>query len=139
MKNENKTAPTSVDVTEFLATLDDEQQRYDSEVLVDMMAQVSGERPVMWGTSIIGFGTFHYTSKSGREGDWMRIGFSPRKGKLSLYITYDASQYDKELEAMGKHKIGKGCVYINRLADVDLGALRQVIELAYHRGPDSFL
>lgn len=134
MKNENKTIPTPVDVSDFLATIDDEQQRRDSEVLVEMMHDVSGEPPVMWGASIVGFGKFTYKYASGREGEWMQIGFSPRKGKMSLYVTYDASQFTTELNALGKHKIGKGCIYINRLADVDLQVLRQLVEHAYKKG-----
>lgn len=85
----------------------------------------------MWGSSIIGFGTVRYKYASGQEGDWMRIGFSPRKGKLSLYITVDAEQYKDQLDETGKYKIGKGCIYINKLADVDKVKLTEIIRSAY--------
>lgn len=130
----NKTVANDSSVIDFLSTLDEEQQR-DSQVLVTIMSDVSGEPPVMWGASIIGFGTLRYTYASGRTGDWMRIGFSPRKGKLSLYITVTAEKYESDLEKVGKHKIGKGCIYINKLADVDQEALTAVIRKAYQ---DSF-
>lgn len=130
----NKTAANDSSVIDFLSTLDEEQQR-DSQVLVTIMSDVSGEPPVMWGASIIGFGTLRYTYASGRTGDWMRIGFSPRKGKLSLYITVTAEKYESDLEKVGKHKIGKGCIYINKLADIDQEALAAVIRKAYQ---DSF-
>ena len=130
----NKTIPTGEDVIDFLASLESDEQRRDSERLVEIMAEVSGEPPVMWGTSIVGFGAFTYTYASGRQGEWMRIGFSPRKGKLSLYVTYDASQFSEELEAVGKHSIGKGCIYITKLADVDVAALKRLIKKAYAKG-----
>lgn len=130
----NKTIPTQTDVIDFLASLESDEQRRDSEVLVEMMSDVSGEPPVMWGTSIIGFGVFTYKYASGREGEWMKIGFSPRKGKISLYVTYDASQFSEELEAVGKHTIGKGCIYITRLADIDIAALKRLVEKAYKKG-----
>lgn len=130
-KNQNKTVATDQDVTNFVAGLDDPQQREDSQTLIDIMSQVSGEQPVMWGSSIIGFGSMHYKYATGREGDIPKIGFSPRKGKLSLYITYDAAAYKSDLDATGKYKIGKGCIYINRLADVDLVKLTALIQKAY--------
>ncbi len=130
----NKTVANDSSVIDFLSTLDEEQQR-DSQVLATIMSDVSGEPPVMWGASIIGFGVRRYTYASGRTGDWMRIGFSPRKGKLSLYITVTAEKYESDLEKVGKHKIGKGCIYINKLADIDQEALTAVIRKAYQ---DSF-
>lgn len=131
----NKTVATNSSVIDFLAGLDADQQQ-DSQVLIDMMAEVTNEQPVMWGTSIIGFGTMQYTYASGRTGDWMRIGFSPRKGKLSLYITVNADKYKSDLEKMGKHKTGKGCIYINKLADVDNDVLKEIIEKAYKNSYD---
>lgn len=132
-KNENKTKPTSQDVVDFLASIDAEQQA-DAQVLVQIMQEVTGEDPVMWGSSIIGFGSYHYKSKSGREGDWMRIGFAPRKNQLSLYITMDAAQLKIDLDAMGKYKTGKGCIYIRTLEDVDNAKLKEIIEMAYTQG-----
>ncbi len=130
----NKTIPTDNDVADFLATLSDETQHRDSEVLIKMMHKISGEPPVMWGSSIIGFGKRHYKYASGREGDWMKIGFSPRKGKISLYITGDANKYVPELDAMGKYEIGKGCIYIKQLVDVDIEKLEAIINKAYQAG-----
>jgi hypothetical protein len=127
----NKTVPSETSVDNFIAVLDDVQQQKDSKTLVEIMQTISGEKPVLWGSSIVGFGTMHYTYATGKEGDWMKIGFSPRKGKLSLYITGDASKYSNELDAMGKHKIGKGCIYISKLADVDIDKLSNIISKAY--------
>jgi hypothetical protein len=128
----NKTVPTDGNVISFLANLEDQTQRQDSETLIAIMHEVSGEPPVLWGTSIVGFGLIHYKYASGREGDTMKIGFSPRKGKLSLYVTVDASQYENELAAIGPHEIGKGCIYIKKLADVDVPKLTDLIRHAYN-------
>jgi hypothetical protein len=134
MKAQNKTVANNASIIDFLASLDDDQQRRDSESLIEIMQDITGEPPVMWGTAIIGFGNVHVTSPSGREVDWLRIGFSPRKGKLSLYVTFDAQKYQTELDKMGKHKIGKGCIYINRLSDVDTSKLTSIIKTAYDKG-----
>lgn len=132
MTSENKTQPTSADVLNFLATsVDSERQRQDSEQLIDLMQKISSKPPVMWGPSIIGFGSMHYKYESGREGDMPEIGFSPRKGKLSLYILDDATKYPELRERLGKHKISKACIYINKLADVDMQALEELIEAGY--------
>lgn len=128
---QNKTVATTTKVSDFLATIVDEQQRKDSEAIVAMMRDITGEPPVMWGTSIIGFGTMHLTSAAGREIDWLQIGFSPRKGKLSLYVTFEAEKYKQQLDAMGKYKTGKGCIYLTKLADVDTTKLKQLIADAY--------
>lgn len=117
-------------VADFLENLD-ENQKHDSERLIDIMRNISGEDPVMWGTSIIGFGSYHYTYASGREGDWMKLGFSPRSGKLSLYIACDAEELRADLDKIGKHKVGKGCIYINQLEDINIAQLKKVIEKAY--------
>lgn len=123
--------PTAVPVDDFIEQLDSDRQREDSRVLVELMRRVSGEEPVMWGGSIIGFGRVHYRYASGREGDWMQIGFAPRKGKFSLYITGDASAHAEALADMGKTKIGKGCIYINKLADVDVDKLEALVARCY--------
>lgn len=127
----NKTTATDKKAADFLNTLDDAQQIDDSLTLIDIMKRVSGEEPVMWGSSIIGFGTFQYVNSTGKPNDWMKIGFSPRKGKLSLYITVGADKYAKELSEMGKHKTGKGCIYISKLSDVKLDKLEELIAKAY--------
>lgn len=129
-KNENKTKPTDQNIVDFIGALPNGQQA-DAEKLVEIMQDVSGELPVLWGKRIVGFGTFHYVSKSGREGDWMKIGFAPGSGKFSLYLTYDAEQLVSQVKDLGTFKTGKGCIYIHKLADVDLEKLKQLIEVAY--------
>jgi nucleoid DNA-binding protein len=129
MKNENKTKPTNRDIVDFIASLPEKQQA-DAEALVEIMQDISGEPPILWGNKIVGFGSFHYKSKSGREGDWMRLGFAPGTGKFSLYLTFDAAELTGKVKDLGKYKIGKGCVYINKLADVDLEQLKQLVRIA---------
>lgn len=124
-----KTVATDASVIDYLATLDESQQR-DSQTLIEIMQDVSGEPPVLWG-KIIGFGKFHYKSKSGIEADWPKISFAPRKGKLSLYVTYDAEKFKDDLKAIGKHDVGKGCIYLKNLDNTNLPALKQVIKKAY--------
>lgn len=128
-KNENKTRPTNRDIADFIASLPTGQQT-DAETLIEIMQSISGEPPVLWGSRIVGFGTFHYKSKAGREGDWMRIGFAPGTGKFSLYLTYDATELTAKVQNLGKYKTGKCCIYINKLADVDLEKLKQLISIA---------
>ncbi len=127
----NKTVPTPADVEAFIDSLDDVQQASDSRELVAMMAEISGQPPMMWGSAIIGFGSYHYKYASGREGDWAQIGFSPRKGKISLYVTFDAAGLTSEFPELGTYKISKGCIYIKRLADVDMSELKKLITKAY--------
>ena len=126
-----KTVATDDSVNDYIATLD-ESQRRDSQTLIEIMQNVSGEAPVLWG-KIIGFGRFHYKTKSGIEADWLKIGFAPRKGRLSIYVTYDAAQFKKELEAVGKHDIGKGCIYLKNLDEINLAAFKSLIEKAYRQ------
>ena len=126
-----KTVATDSSVIDYLATLDESQQR-DSETLIEMMHDVSSEPPVMWG-KIVGFGKYHYKTKSGIEADWMKIGFAPRKGKLSLYVTYDAVSFKDQLDAIGKHDIGKGCIYFKNLDNANLAALKELIAKAYRQ------
>ena len=128
-KNENKTRPTNRDIADFIASLPTGQQT-DAETLIEIMQSISGEPPVLWGSRIVGFGTFHYKSKAGREGDWMRIGFAPGTGKFSLYLTYDATELTAKVQNLGKYKTGKCCIYINKLADVDSEKLKQLISIA---------
>jgi hypothetical protein len=126
---EIKTKPTSASVDDFINTVKDEQKRKDSFALVEMMKNASGEVPKMWGTSIIGFGNIRLKSPAtGREVDWLRIGFSPRKANLSLYITGDVKKHAAALAKLGKHKTGVGCIYINKLQDIDLEVLQGMID-----------
>ena len=126
-----QTVPTTADVLEFLARVEDDQQRRDSEVLIEMMGTISGQPPVLWGPAIIGFGSYHYKYESGREGDMPLIAFSPRKGKLTLYVMNYTADYSNFLERLGKHKTSKACLYINKLADVDMSVLEELVKAAY--------
>lgn len=126
----HKTEPTLVEVNDFLATLDDEQRR-DSEILIAIMHKITGKPAVMWGPSIIGFGSQHYKYDTGREGDVPDLAFSPRKGKLSLYVTYDIERYVDRLNKVGPYKTGKACIYIKRLAEVSIDELARLIRQMY--------
>lgn len=134
-RNDNSTVPTTVTVDSFLATVD-ENKRSDAETLIALMQEISGEEPVMWGPSIIGFGSYHYRYASGREGDAARIGFSPRKAQHSLYLTCNAEEFAADLAQLGPHKTGKGCIYIKRLSDIDLTVLRGMITYAWENSGD---
>ncbi len=129
----NKTVATSTDVTAFIERVTDEQQRADAHVIAAMMARLSGAQPKMWGPSIIGFGRYHYKYDSGREGTSLRIGFSPRKGQTVIYLIDGYSNRAEQLARLGKHKLGKSCLYIKRLSDVDIAVLEEMVvgTLAY--------
>ena len=132
---EIKTKETAESVEDFINTVPGEQKRKDSFLLLEMMKKASGEKPKMWGSSIIGFGNKRYKSpKTGREVDWLRTGFSPRKANLSLYLTVDLKEHDAALKKLGKHKTGVGCLYINKLEDVDLNVLKGMIEASLKSG-----
>lgn len=126
---EIKTKPTSASVEDFINNVPDEQKRKDSFTLLEMMKKATGEEPVLWSNSIIGFGNKRYKSPTtGREVDWLRIGFSPRKANLSLYLAVNIKEHADTLEKLGKHKTGAGCLYINKLDDVDLKVLKKMID-----------
>jgi hypothetical protein len=126
---EIKTKQTAASVEEFIHTVKDEQKRNDSFALLEMMRKASGEEPKMWGSSLIGFGNKRYKSPTtGREVDWLLIGFSPRKANLSLYLTMDIREHAAALHKLGKFKTGVGCLYINKLEDVDMNVLKGIIE-----------
>jgi hypothetical protein len=128
---EIKTKVTADSVEEFIGSIGDEQKRKDSSVILQLMKKATKENAKMWGSSLIGFGEKRYKSpNTGREVDWFRIGFSPRKTNLSLHLGLDVQRYASELSALGKYKTGVGCLYINKLADVDLKVLEQLIEQA---------
>jgi len=126
--SENKTKKNQESVQTFLDTIENAQKKADSEQILQMMQEASGEPPAMWGPTIIGFGEYHYKYDSGREGDFMRIGFSPRKNNLSLYIMPGFSNYQPLLDQLGKHKLGKSCLYINKLDDIDTDVLKQLMD-----------
>lgn len=121
---ENKTAETMADVAAYLDTVEPAERQADGRVVAALMARLSGEPPRLWGPSIIGFGRYHYRYDSGREGDMCRIGFAPRKAELVFYL---AGLDDADFMALGRHRRGKGCLYVKRLADIDMGALEALI------------
>lgn len=124
---EAKTRPTAASVDEHLATVASEAQRADARALVALMHRITREAPTMWGPSIIGFGRYHYTYESGREGDAALVGFAVRKSELALYILAGFAGEEQLLARLGKHKAGKACLYVKRLADIDLQVLEQLI------------
>ncbi len=124
----NKTTPTDQSVEQFLNAIAEERKRKDSFTILELMRQVTGMEPRMWGSSIVGFGSYHYKYESGREGDAILAGFSPRKQNLTLYNMGGLEQYDDLLKKLGKHTTGGGCLYIKRLDDVDLPTLKRLIE-----------
>ena len=129
-----KTKPTSASVEDFINKVPNEQKRKDSFVLLEMMKKASGEEPVLWSNSIIGFGIKRYKSPStGREVDWLRVGFSPRKANLSLYIGVGAKEHAAALKKLGKYKTAGGCLYVNKLDDIDLKVLKGMIDASLNR------
>ena len=128
-KAELKTKKNELSVDGFLNTVPDEQKRKDSISIVQMMQKATGDKPKMWGTSIIGFGNVQLKYESGRELDWFKIGFSPRKQNLTLYGCISSKEQAALLKKLGKHKTGKGCLYINKLDDVDVAVLKKMMEL----------
>jgi uncharacterized protein DUF1801 len=125
---ELKTKPTTASVTDFLDSVDDEERRKDCFTVAKIMQEATGAAPKMWGPSIVGFGDHRYTNARGQGTDWFLIGFSPRKTDLTLYLMPGSPRYAEHLKALGKHKTGKACVYIKRLADVDQVVLRRLVE-----------
>jgi len=125
---ELKTKPTDASVTDYLNAIENDQVRQDCWVIHDIMKAATKSEPVMWGDSIVGFGTYHYTYASGREGDWMLTAFSPRKQNITLYFMTGFERYEELLAKLGKHSLGKGCLYIKRLSDVHQPTLEKLIE-----------
>jgi hypothetical protein len=125
---ELKTKPNEASVEAFLNGIADAQKREDCFAVKEIMEQVTGAEPRLWGDSIVGFGTYHYTYESGREGDWFVTGFAPRKQNLTLYIMAGFDQYDELLAKLGKHKTGKSCLYIKKLDDIDRATLRELVQ-----------
>jgi hypothetical protein len=125
---EIKTKQNDSCVTDFLNSVSDEKKRQDSFTILELMQEVTGAQPKMWGDSIVGFGTYHYKYASGREGDWFLVGFSPRKQNLTLYIMSGLDQSENLLQDLGKYTTGKSCQYINRVADIDLQTLQKLVE-----------
>ncbi len=131
--SENKTRPTQAAVADFIAQVDHPTRRADAERLDAIFREVTGWEPQMWGPSIVGYGSYHYKYATGREGDMCATGFSPRKANLSIYIMPGYADFGDILGRLGKHKHGKSCLYINKLADVDVDVLRELIQAGLER------
>jgi len=125
---DNKTKETDSSVEAFLNGVEDEKRRKDSFAVMNLIKEATGIEPHMWGSAIIGFGSYHYEYESGREGDMPLVGFSPRKQNLTFYIRGGLEEYDPLLNKLGKHKTGKGCLYVNKLEDIDLPTLRELVK-----------
>ena len=126
-KQQNTTQPTDVDPSAFIAAVAHPVRRADAEVLLELMQRVTGYPPQMWGPTIIGFGRYHYRTDAGREGDFLITGFSPRSANQVVYILPGYDDISEQLARLGKHRIGKSCLYINKLADVDLAVLEEIV------------
>lgn len=133
--NQNKTVPTDDSVEQFINSVDNETKRNDSLEILDMMSAITDSPPVLWGTSLVGFGRYHYKYASGREGDSFLTGFSPRKQALTIYIMPGFSEYETILGNLGKYKTGKSCLYVKKLDEIDRDLLRELItkSVAYMR------
>jgi Domain of unknown function (DU1801) len=129
--NANKTRPTGDDVEAFVGSIADEQRRRDAQALLALMAEVTGEPAVLWGSSIVGFGSVHYRYATGREGDVPAVSFAPRKAQTTLYLTGMLDDYAAELAAIGPHTTGKGCLYLKRVDAADPAALRAIVERSW--------
>ena len=126
-KADLKTKPTKVDPGDFVEAIDHDTRRKDAQALLDLLGRVTGMKPKMWGPSIVGYGRYEYQYASGREGEFMMTGFSPRKASLVIYIMPGYRDMAAKLKRLGKHKLGKSCLYINKLADIDLDVLAEMI------------
>ena len=123
----NKTQKTDLSVKDYIAAIKPDTRRADIQTINDMMADITGWEPKMWGASIVGFGEYHYKYESGREGDALRVGYSSRTKAISIYIMPGYQDFDDELSRLGKHNKGKSCLYIKRLSDVDQGVLKEML------------
>lgn len=124
----NKTMPTKASVDDFISKVKDDEKRQDSKELIKMLKKQSGFEPEMWGPGIVGFGSYHYKYESGREGDSVLVGFSPRVSALTLYLSANFENRGALLEKLGKHKTGKSCIYIKKLTDIDKDVLMEMVK-----------
>jgi len=131
-KAENKTKETEASIDTFLANIKDDQKKADCLVLKSMMSRITDSPAKMWGASIVGFGTYHYKYDSGREGDFMKVGFSPRAQNVTVYIIAGFDRYEALMSKLGKHKTGKSCLYIKKLDDIDLDVLEELVKESYN-------
>ena len=126
--SEPKTKPTNESVEDFINKVPEPERRADCLAVAKIMEEITGEKPKMWGPSIVGFGSYHYKYASGREGDWPMTGFSPRKKDLTLYIMMGFEKHTDMMEKLGKHSVGKSCLYIKRLSDIHIPTLKKLIK-----------
>lgn len=126
--SELKTKPGKKSVKRFLNALGNEKRKQDAYVLLDLLQELSGKPAVLWGDSIVGFGSYHYKYATGREGDWPITGFSPRKQNLSIYVMLGFSRYQALMDKLGKYKTGKSCLYVNKLEDIDMAILKKLLK-----------
>lgn len=124
---ELKTKPTDASVSDYLVQVPDERRRQDCQTLLEMMREITQAEPVMWGDRMVGFGRYRYRSHTGNSGEWLMVGFAPRKTELTLYLLAGLEPFSDLLAQLGKHKTGKGCLYIKRLSDVDMTVLRELV------------
>ena len=130
-KNDNKTRPEGLNIADYLNAVEPADKRADCHILHDMMRRVSGEEAILWGaklpTAIVGYGQYHYRYATGREGDFMRTGFAARAANITIYVMPGYQDFGEELARLGKHKMGKSCLYIKRLSDVDMAVLEEIV------------
>ncbi|MEE9439973.1 MAG: DUF1801 domain-containing protein [Saprospiraceae bacterium] len=132
MAKKNKTKPTAEDLTKYLQSVEPSKRSEEGIILNRIFTKATGEKAVLWGPSIVGYGMYHYKYDSGRVGDMICAGFSPRKPKISLYIMGGINRYQSIFDRLGKYKTGKSCVYINKLTDIDLDVLEELVEVSYN-------
>jgi len=130
-KADLKTKPTKVSVTTFINSVENEPRKRDAKTLLALMKKITGEKPTMWGPTIVGFGNYHYKYESGREGDMLTVGFSPRKANMVMYVMGSIPEDDPLRKKLGKYKTGKSCLYVNKLEDVDVKVLEKIIKKSY--------
>ncbi len=131
MPKANKTQKTTASVSAFLNSIEDDQKRTDCKAIAKIMQTITGHKPKMWGTSMVGFDSYHYVGKSGREGDWFCIGFSPRKANITVYIMPGYQDFGNLMKKLGPHSTGKSCLYFKRLSDLDPPTLKKIIAKGY--------
>ena len=135
---EPKTKPTKISATQFINQIEHKTRQADAKVILKIMQDITKTKATMWGAAIVGFGSYHYKYASGCEGDWMKIGFSPRKSYTSVYLLDGFDKYHDLLEQLGKHKRGKSCLNINKLADIDIDVLEKLIRKSYEYMTDKY-
>lgn len=138
-KTTNKTQQTSINPVDFLNTIEDMQKKADCFIILGLFKELSGEEPKMWGPSIVGYGNVHYKYESGREGDNPKIGFSPRKDSITMYFNHRFDNFDELISHLGKYKLGKGCLYVKKIQDINIEVLRELVGNALQKKEDELL